>query len=218
MRILSLRFAVAASLALSATLSSFASESRHVHMNILLNGSVVGENVFDLTDSAAFSSKTTLNIGVKVEGSISGHFKDDQLLDYISTTTGPTGLVKITLNKGELTIEAQGKATKIPFESKSGVWAGNLLPQFTSKTLLYLEKSIRSKPGVNEASVSAYLVDGGAAIQIKGRLLAARQVKVGGALQTARMFAVSLAGTDAVYAMDSRDDVVGMDVRRKSCA
>jgi len=204
-----LRAGLVAAIAL-ATGSAYADR---VHMAILFNGSPAGENIYEEDASGAFVSSTTLKLGsIDLSGTIKGQFKDGKLGPYEAQLKTPNGPVKLSYTPGKVEVSAGDKNRSVPFEDTTGLVAGNVHPQFTSRALLAVEKVLQANPGVKETVLQAYLLDAAVVLPIKVSILPARSLTVDGKAETARRFNVNFGGVLVEYALNDANHVVGMDV------
>jgi putative CocE/NonD family hydrolase len=202
-----LAFAAASLLAVSVA------QANHVRMIIKLNGSEVGENVYDSKPDGSFTSTTTLEIGpAKVLSTVSGQMSGGVISDYKSETTTPTSKMTISLMGGKISATVNGKSKTVPFIDKPNMHGGNYSPQFLAPALTLAEKSFQSNPATHETTLSLFFLDLGAVIPLKITQAPSQIIVVNGEKKTARMFACSLGGLDIVYGMDDEGDVVAMHV------
>src|SRR4051794_35752451 len=74
-----------------------------VSMRILINGSPVGENVYQTNADGSFTSKSNLDLGsIKLSSAVVGHIKDGKLTDASSENDGPAGLSKVVFANGRV--------------------------------------------------------------------------------------------------------------------
>src|SRR5579871_2803966 len=132
---------------------AFAQE--HVHMQITIGGSPVGENTYDRAPDGSFTSKSNMDLGsIKVAGTVTGHYKDGKLIDAKADSQSPAGKSTVVFANGKVTVTAQGKSNSGPYEDKTGALLGNLHPQFTASTLLLAAKAIEANPATKNTTIN----------------------------------------------------------------
>lgn len=182
-------------------------------MNVLINGTRVGESVYDLAADGSFTSKGNLDLGsIKLMSSLSGHLKDGKLIDATAESSTPGGVVKVVYANKRVDITAQGKTSGAPWQDTTGFLAGNLHPQFNATSLIQAEKMIQATPATKTVTVNAYLVDGGVVLPLKVASLPAKTVRVDGKPVAARRFSVDFGGVTADILLDAANHVVVEDV------
>ncbi|HVT14527.1 MAG TPA: CocE/NonD family hydrolase [Fimbriimonadaceae bacterium] len=183
------------------------------HLNILVNGSKVGEADYDIDATGAFAAKSTLDLGsMKLTSKVSGHMKDGKLVDSIAESSTPGGDAKVVYANGRVDVTAQGKTNGAPWQDTTGCLAGNLCPAFMASSLLEAEKQIRLSPATKTVQVNAFLIDAGIVIPLKITALSPKTVLVKKSPIAARRFNVDFAGVMAEVFLDPADHVVLEDV------
>lgn len=187
--------------------------SDQTKLKVIINGSIVGDNVYDEGKDGAFTSQTDIKIGgIELSGKLDGHCKGGLLQDYTGEAKAPQGSATFTLKDGKLTVTRNGQTNSAPFVDKTGVLAASLHPQFNAMALLAAEKALKSNPALTETSVQAFLVDAGVVLPLKVRSLPARVIEHSGKKLSARMFQMTLAGIDIQCALDDADHLVAEDI------
>jgi putative CocE/NonD family hydrolase len=182
-------------------------------MRILVNGSPVGENVYQLNSDGSFSSKSNLDLGsIKMLGTVAGHLKDGKLIDATSDNNGPGGSAKIVYANGRVDVTAKGKTVGDKWEDKTGALGGNMHPQAFASTLLLAEKAAKANPATATTTLIAYFIDGGVVLPLKVTLLQPQTLEIDGQKVAARHFTIDAAGVKMDLYMDAQNHIAAEDI------
>jgi len=182
-------------------------------MRILVNGTAVGENLYEGSADGSFTSKSSMDMGsIKVSSNVAGHFKNGKLADATAEMTGPGSDAKIVYAKGRVDVTMRGKTDGAPWQDKTGALASSLHPQFSATSLLLAEKAILANPAVKTATILAYFIDGGTIVPVEITLLQPKSLQVSGQKVTARVFSAEVAGISLQFLLDPESHVVAEDI------
>lgn len=149
-------------LALFLTSLSFAQK---VNLDIYLSGNKVGVNEFSVTNGQ-FASNTELNLGsINVSSHVTGTVVNDRLSEYSAVSQSPQGKSDIHYDGSKVTAIANGKTVSAEY-TDTGVWAGNLHPQFFSSALDRADKMFAASPSLKKVDLPALLLDAGSVLTL----------------------------------------------------
>ncbi|HEY3781560.1 MAG TPA: CocE/NonD family hydrolase [Fimbriimonadaceae bacterium] len=178
-----------------------------------IKGTPVGENVLTQNPDGSFDSESSLSLGsVSIKSFIKGHVKAGKLLDYTSETSAMGSTVTFSLSKGTLAVTNKGKTTTVPFNSKSGLYAGNYHPVLLAGMLQAALKAIQSNPATKAVEEKVFFMDVGAELPFKLDLMPDKRITVGGETKTIREFSGVIATVPCTLDMDESGKVVAFDV------
>lgn len=177
-----------------------------IHYTASLHDTPVGESTYTIDAQGKFSSVTKLVMGgANVETSVSGVYADGKVKNYHAATDSAQGKVVVDFDGVKLKVEANGAKR----EASPIGWLpmGNMHPSFIGwllKTIKYEEKK--------DHTVQALLLDLGAVIPAVIRPELEKGITVDGQQLVAKIYTARFSGTEVQYAVDSKGNVVGMDV------
>ncbi len=179
-------------------------------MDVVFAGKSVGESTYERLPKNGFRSRTRFTMGASsIDTKVEGRVVDGKVVRYAATgQQGPTE-IRLDYVPGKLIYTLAGKKGSLDYTLPVDI-AGSLHPQLT--TGLLTSGPIKGLKAGESRKTTAYLMDAGSEVPVTVTAKPGRTVRFEGREESVRRFGLLIGASEIEYDLDSKDEVVAMDV------